>query len=371
MEQRRLGRTGVDVGVIGLGTEYLLHSAAETIAGVVSQAVAAGVSYIDLLYSHESFLERFAPALRPLRERVTLAVHLGNAGEAGPPAWFLGREAVEQFYEGALAQLGSDHADVALIQVPDFDDTCWQWFEQGLELATRYRQQGTARFVGVSLHHADLGLRAVESGQVDVLMYPVNIAGRAVPGNAELLAACAERGVGLVAMKPYGGGKLLPGHGSNYLHWFQTGGAYMEASGIEGLTPLQCLGYALAQPGVCTTVPGVKDEGELAAALRYLEATEADLDLGALAARFETYQPGECTYCNHCLPCPAGIDVGELVRLVDQARGGMSDALRAAYAALPAHADDCTFCESCMARCPFRVRVTDYMFEAMDRFWQG
>ncbi|HOG46031.1 MAG TPA: aldo/keto reductase [Anaerolineae bacterium] len=371
MEQRRLGRTGLDVGAIGLGTEYLLHSAPETIARVIATAAEQGVSYIDLLYSHRSFLDKFAPALQPVRERVTLAVHLGNADEGQPPAWFLGREAVERLYAGALAQLGTEYADVVLIQILDFDDGWRRCFEQGLEIAQRLQREGRARYVGASLHHASYALEAVKTGAVDVLMYPVNMAGHAIPGNAELFAACARERVGLVAMKPYGGGKLLPGHGSNYMHWFQAGGAYVETSGIAGLTPVQCLSYVLAQPGVCATVPGVKDERELAAALHYLEATAEERDLTAVTARFRTYEPGECTYCNHCLPCPAGIDVGELIRLTDQARAGLSDALRAAYAALPAHATDCTFCETCMERCPFKVHVVDRMNEAMDRFGRG
>jgi len=49
----------------------------------------------------------------------------------------------------------------------------------------------------------------MDEGVFDILMYPINLAGDAMPGRKELLSACASRGMGLVAMKPYAGGKLL------------------------------------------------------------------------------------------------------------------------------------------------------------------
>ncbi len=369
MEHRRLGRTGLDVGIIGLGTEYLLNQGRETMAAVVRQGVEAGANYFDLLYSHHGFLDDFSPGLQGLRDRVHLAVHVGNGDETGEPSWLKGPQACERFYLDALAQLHTDCADVALVQLLDFDEQqCWGWLEGMLEIARRLRQEGKARAIGMSAHKPQVALRGVESGEIDLLMYPVNLAGNAIPGQRELFRACLERNVGLVAMKPYAGGKLLPGHGSGYLHWFQSGGAFVEANQAAGLTPVQCLSYVLSRPGVCTTVPGVKNEAELAAALHYLEATPQERDLRGLAARFSTYEPGECQYCNHCLPCPAGIDVGQLIRLVDQAREGVTDELRAA---LPVRAQECRFCEECMERCPFKVRVTDRMYEAMERFGRG
>ena len=48
MEYRKLGRTGLDVSAIGLGTEHLEQSR-ETMEAVLDAAVDAGVNYIDLL----------------------------------------------------------------------------------------------------------------------------------------------------------------------------------------------------------------------------------------------------------------------------------------------------------------------------------
>ena len=49
MEQRTLGKTGLEVGVIGLGTEHL-EQTPETMRAVLGAAIEAGVNYVDLLY---------------------------------------------------------------------------------------------------------------------------------------------------------------------------------------------------------------------------------------------------------------------------------------------------------------------------------
>ena len=51
MEYRKLGRTGLNVSAIGLGTEHLEKSR-ETMEEVLRTAVDAGVNYIDVLYSN-------------------------------------------------------------------------------------------------------------------------------------------------------------------------------------------------------------------------------------------------------------------------------------------------------------------------------
>ena len=50
MGTRTLGRTGLEVGVIGLGTEHLSANR-ENMDAVFDLAVEAGVNYIDLIYN--------------------------------------------------------------------------------------------------------------------------------------------------------------------------------------------------------------------------------------------------------------------------------------------------------------------------------
>ena len=65
----------------------------------------------------------------------------------------------------------------------------------------RYKEQGRIGAIGASSHYAQTALRMVNSGLIDVLMYPVNLFRHGDDHNAALYQACAEQGVGLVAME--------------------------------------------------------------------------------------------------------------------------------------------------------------------------
>ena len=85
-------------------------------------------------------------------------------------------------------------------------------------------------------------------------------------------------------------------------------------------------------------------------------------------AEFQQYESGECVYCNHCLPCPVVIDIGQIIRMMETAQQRMTVELQAAYDALTARASDCTGCGACVERCPFGVDVVAKMTRAVELF---
>lgn len=64
---------------------------------------------------------------------------------------------------------------------------------------------------------------------------------------------------------------------------------------------------------------------------------------------------GNCVYCNHCQPCPAGIDIGIVNKYYDLSLAG--DKMTANhYDKLAVKADKCIGCGHCDKRCPFKVK---------------
>ena len=368
MEYRKLGRTGLDVGVIGLGMEYLHKRSRETVVSVVREAIELGVNYFDLVFSFH--LDNLAVAFEGCRDRIFLTGHLGSTEKDGQYRKSRSVKKSEAFFLDLLSRLGTDHVDVLFLHNCDRQKDYEKLMDPKgiLGLARRFRQEGKARFLGFSGHTVSTALQAVESGEIDVLMLPVNLAANAVPGKKDLLKACVAHGVGVVAMKPFAGGKLLSDVRTVRVSGYQMGGAALKLKKTAPITPVQCLSYTLSQVGVCTAVPGCQDVGQLSAALAYLEATEEERDFSALLAEFEQYVAGECVYCNHCLPCPEEIDIGQLNRLVDGAQQGVSDELGATYDALPTKASACTECGACVKRCPFEVDVIAKMGQAVELF---
>ena len=110
---------------------------------------------------------------------------------------------------------------------------------------------------------------------------------------------------------------------------------------------------------------------ELEDCLRYETASDAEKDYSVLGAGAASAMRGKCMYCNHCLPCPAQIDVAAVGRLLDMAllhEGGVPETAAEHYRALSAHAGDCIECRSCERNCPFRVPVVERMRRARELF---
>ena len=71
---------------------------------------------------------------------------------------------------------------------------------------------------------------------------------------------------------------------------------------------------------------------------------------------------GKCVYCNHCEPCPCGLDIGMINKFYDLAKIG-DDMAREHYLALRRTASACLSCGHCNSRCPFNVDQMSRMEE--------
>ncbi len=381
MEIRKLGQTGLEVGAVGLGTEYLIESR-ETIVAVVHEALGHGMNFFDLLMAAPDNRDAYAAAFHGIaRERLVLTGHLGTIFTEEGQGWASRDVALcAYFFEDQLTRLHTDYLDVVMLQfVDEEEDYARVMSADGLlELARNFKQQGKARAIGMSSHMTPMALAAVESGVIDVLMFPINPAFDVLPGynkrfmrfwedagtfdvrtviddgpsRKDLYRACARHEVGLVAMKPYAAGWLFK----------------PELFSTQPLTPVHCLGYALAQPGVSTVVPGVQNLDELRAALRFLEATPEEKDYSSAVANSRWNLTGACMYCNHCMPCPSGLDIAAVNRLIDAAARGVTPALRERYHQLPKSAANCLACGACSSICPFAVDVAAKMREGKELF---
>jgi predicted aldo/keto reductase-like oxidoreductase len=352
MNYTELGRTGLEVSSIGIGTEHMRGQPRETVVPTLRAAVERGVNYFDVIFAMPDYLDHMREGFQGLRDRVLLAAHLGSTDRGGQYYKTRTAKRCEDSFLNVLRCLGTEYVDVLWLTnfnvLNDWDRATRSGF---FDLACRLRDEGKARFLGISGHYHGIMETAIESGLVDLIMLPVNMFNHAMPGRGNLLDLCARQKIGVVAMKPFGGGRLLNKRGNLRVPKYQTSGEVYQIKIPGGVTPVQCLSYVLSQPGVTIAMPGVKNEDELAAALHTLEAGEAERDFSGLLAGFGRYVEGECTYCNH--------------RLLDLAEWGLTASLRETYAALPVKASVCTECGICTKRCPFGVDVVPRIHQAV------
>jgi predicted aldo/keto reductase-like oxidoreductase len=347
MDTRILGRTGLRVGELGLGTEWLVGRGAATYREVIRSASERGVSYVDILFSTAAYRDELGAALRGIRERFVIAGHIGCAETDGQ--YRKTRDAAEcaALFDDLLRRLGTDHVDIVMVQFVDTERDYAKVMSPGglYELAARVRDQGKARGVGISTHDYACAEKAAASGAFDVIMFPLSIILAPVPMEG-ILGSCERNGVGLVAMKPFGGGRL-----------FQRRQAL-------GVAPSQLVGYPLLDPRVTVALAGVKSSEELEAAVAGVEDKPARSTFERVAKELLAAGKGDCVYCNHCLPCPVGINIAETLMYLDSAAVKLTTELEAAYAASEVKASACTACAACEKRCPWSVPVTERMRRA-------
>lgn len=133
------------------------------------------------------------------------------------------------------------------------------------------------------------------------------------------------------------------------------------------LSRSQCLQYAIDRPGVLVAVPGVQTMEQLDELLEFPKATEQERDYSIIGSFTADTFSGTCVYCNHCQPCPAGIDIGLANKYYDLALAGDRIAANH-YDKLSTKADACLKCGHCESRCPFGVEQMTRMTKIAEYF---
>jgi predicted aldo/keto reductase-like oxidoreductase len=375
MIYRTLGNTGWKVSAIGLGSEYIYKLPKETAARMVQAAIDRGINYFDLFYAFPSFRDIMGAAFQGHREKVHLAAHLGSADINGQYEMIRDPKQCEHFFLDFLTRYQTDYVDVLFLHNSNSQEDYDLLMKPGglLEMALRFKKEGKARAIGFSGHNTITARLAVQSGVLNVLMFPLNFTSHAMPGRKELLDDCVKHNIGLVIMKPFAGGNLLKeGSWMEVVDYqmgrMETNGDAMIFKKSSKITAVQCLAYILDQPAISTIVPGCGSLEQLEDVLSYWTATEAERAYTAVLPDFSNYKTGQCVHCNHCLPCPSNIDIGQTLRLLDQAKKEKTAEVVKTYSALSVNAADCIQCGNCMERCPFGVDVISQMEEAVRIF---
>ena len=343
MNYRKLGRTDFNVSEIAVGTEYLHGQSTDTVCDCVKMAVENGSNYFDVLFSFPEYRDNIGKAIKPYRNNIYLAGHVGCSEKDGLYRKTRDMKECVSGYEDLLCRLSTDRIDVLFLQyVDDLKD--WEKIlNDGLyDYALRQKKEGNARYIGLSSHSFHVASKIVASGLIDVLMYPRHLL-LSLVDDSPLYALCSEQNVGIVAMKPFAGGKLFTG-----------------TENIRNLSA-KCISYVLSDSRVSCAVPGVANADEMKLILDYYGIEIDDNDYREIINELHSSNVGECVYCNHCQPCPEEINIGRMMNVLDKAIVGRAEEVRDIYESYEKNALDCTGCGECTTRCPYSVNVADKM----------
>ena len=320
MEQVRLGNTGLKVSRLALGCmsygdpttpgahEWSLHD--EEAQPFFRQAVELGITFWDTanVYQAGTSEEVVGRAIRRYsrREDIVLATKLFGRMHDGPGGQGLSRKAILEQIDASLTRLGTEYVD--LYQIHRFDpDTP---VEETMEALHDVVKAGKARYLGASSmyawqfaklqHAADRGgwTRFVS------MQNQYNLLRR--QDEPELMAMCADMGVGLVPYSPQGKGRLARPWGEQSLRStvdkvvqsFDSPldepvvDAVQQVAEARGVTMARvALAWVLANPGVSAPIVGATKDHHLPDAVAALDLTLTPDEIQALEAPYTPHGP--------------------------------------------------------------------------------
>lgn len=374
---RQLGNTGLSLSEVGLGCGPFEDKTAEESRVFMDVALSNGINYLDIYTPDPKVRDNIGYALQGRRDKIIIQGQIGSYWENGQYKRTRDLAETKAGFEDLLNRLHTNYIDVGMIHIVDTHED-WVAIKDSpfMQYVLELKKKGIIKHIGMSSHNVEVATEAVKSGLIEVLMFSINPAFDMLPADANIFSSsndfaglnninperaklyetCQSMGVGIVVMKTFGSGRLLEASQSPFK---------------IALTPSQCLQYALDRPAVACALTGANNEKELLSDLHYFSATEQEKNYAeAFKNAKQASWKGSCMYCHHCSPCPMGIDIAEVTKLLNAAKS--SDTIpanvQAQYHALKHKAGECVGCGACETRCPFSVSVRQNMKEAKRLF---
>jgi aryl-alcohol dehydrogenase-like predicted oxidoreductase len=236
--KRTLGKTGIEVTIMGLGGEGVLRTFGREheAYGLINRAIDLGINYFESARAYSGSESYYGLALKERRKEIFLTSKSHARDKRG---------ALAHLHE-TLTNMKTDHLDLWQVHDVRTDEDIEEIFgpRGSLEAFREARDKGLARFIGVTGHHDPLiTKRCIEMFDFDTVLVPVN------PGEPfymsyldTVIPAASQKGMGIIAMKVY----------------FR--GFASRIPGFAGMEPF--FRFALSQP-VTTAVIGCDDIRQL------------------------------------------------------------------------------------------------------------
>ena len=379
MQYRTLGKTGLEVSVLGFGAMRLPQLEDKTCdfeksVPILRRGIDLGINYLDTAYVYINGTSEVAvgKAIKGYdREKLYLATKIPVHGEqdATEAAW---RKKLEE----SLRRFDTPYIDFIL-----FHGLRWGEFQEhvskpgmALEAARKAQAEGLVRHICFSSHDtADNIIQLIDTGEFASMLVQYNFLDR---HNEPAIARAAEKGMGVVIMGPLAGGRLATPQGI----------VVDEEGMLEVKTPELALRFVWDNPAVTVALSGMNAiaqvEENVASASRAGEMSQAENErILQLVSKNQKLADLYCTGCGYCMPCPNGVNIPENFRYMNWHRvWGLEEEAKKAYARLSAEgtwtpwagrieglpAEACVLCGECEPKCPQNIPIIDQLEEVAE-----
>lgn len=294
MEKRMLGRTGMNVSVLGFGGSEVgyAETAQESVNQLLNAALDAGLNVIDTAECYKDSESLIGNAVSGRRKDFYLLTKCGHCGkDFGLTDW--DPKMLELSIERSLKKLKTDCVDLLHLHSCTLEQ-----LQAGtvLEVAKKAQAAGKTRFVGYS-GDGEAAKWAVASGLFDTLQTSCSIADQE---SIELTIPLAKaRGMGVICKRPIANtawkdaGMIYGGYAKKYWERLQEL-KYEFIGGPMAAAVSTALRFTLSVPGVTTAIVGTTNPARWAGNAELLKAGKlSKKEFEAIRGRWKAVAQGD------------------------------------------------------------------------------
>ncbi|MFB3892848.1 MAG: aldo/keto reductase [Phycisphaerae bacterium] len=349
------GRTGKDVSVIGFGgMRFERPLDIDASAAVVLHAYGKGVNYFDTApyYCKDRSEDIMGAAFRAMRPGTFFV-----STKSGEPEG----DKLRRDLEKSLKRLGVPRINFFHLWCIITLEAWKGRIEKGaVAAALKAKEEGLIEHVVVSSHLPGADLAKVLA---DAPVEGVTLGYCAInfPYRQAAVDAAGRHGLGVVTMNPLGGG-LIPQNAAKF--------DFLRGPGDKSVVEA-AIRFNISQPAITCALVGFSTTQQVDQAVAAVDGfrpypkKHVDSIRRKVMASFNSL----CTGCGYCLPCPAGINIPQMMDSYNHKllRGGdpkeISARLSDHWESSPQPATTCSLCGQCEERCTQRLPIRERMKE--------
>lgn len=327
MKFRMLGKTGLNVSVMGFGGIPIQRISAEEAVKVVHQALDAGINFFDTARNYTDSEEKLGAAFHGRRDEAIIATKSMARSKKG----------MAEDIRRSAKLFGAQYIDLyQMHNVKTAEDLDKVLAPGGaLEALQEAKREGLVKHIGITGHIKDILIKALRTQLLETVQVPFNAV--ETDGAAELFRLAQDTNTGVIIMKPL------------------AGGAFSNAQAA--------LKYILSHP-VTTVIPGMdsvqqaRENAGIGTGDYQLSDEESKLLQGEVARLGQAF----CRRCEYCQPCPAGVNIPAMFLLEGYYdRYNLQQWAIERYAAVDVKADACEDCGVCEEKCPYDLPIREML----------
>jgi len=323
---RKLGQIEIESFPIGFGGIPIQRVSETKAVEIIREAIKRGINFFDTARAYTDSEEKIGKSLSKIDKRIYISTKT--------PANT--KKAALKDVKKSLKKLQLDKIDIYHLHNVSDQKTYQEMVlnpNGALSGLKEAKRMGLIDHIGITGHSIQLLKKALKTGQFSVTMFCYNFIENEC--EKDFLDFCRSKNIGMIAMKPFAGGRL-------------------NNASIN-------LKYILQQHDVIA-IPGMEKIEEVRENVSIVNGQQVltDKERELMDYYKDKFKTQFCRRCGYCQPCPEGVKIPVILRAQSfinrMPEKDLKDEEKAVYKAFQT-AYNCINCEVCIEKCPYNLPI--------------